>query len=387
MILVANYPPDAQQSMLRFSAVMERELRRRGYDIVVLAPRVVVGSGWADRGIGKWLGYIDKLLLFPFELRRALKAARLRGSNVVVHICDHSNALYTRYLARVPNIVTCNDLLAIRSACGEVPEHHTRWTGRALQRTILRGLNRAQRIACISEATRQDVLRLCRRPPLAVDRVYMGLNHPYTRIAALEADARIHRLLSATSGTTPMLEGRAFLLHVGGNQWYKNRLGVLKMYVELKNLRTESTIPALFMVGEPFTNEMRTFVREHGIGDDVVELQKVSNDDLEALYSLAELLLYPSLAEGFGWPVIEAMACGCPVVTSGRAPLTELGGSAAVYIDPDDIAGSAQAIQAVLSESVEARRARVEEGLRQQARFSTAAMVDGYCALYRDAQA
>ena len=67
----------------------------------------------------------------------------------------------------------------------------------------------------------------------------------------------------------------------------------------------------------------------------VRELVSVQNEDLRALYSTATALLFPSFQEGFGWPIIEAQACGCPVITSNRTPMTEVGENAAIYINPD----------------------------------------------------
>ena len=74
----------------------------------------------------------------------------------------------------------------------------------------------------------------------------------------------------------------------------------------------------------------------NGLRDRVIELTNITNEDLRALYSKATALLFPSLREGFGWPIIEAQACGCPVFTSDRVPMTEVGGDAAIYLDPTD---------------------------------------------------
>ncbi len=118
--------------------------------------------------------------------------------------------------------------------------------------------------------------------------------------------------------------------------------------------------------------------------DNVIAVEGASNEDLRALYSLAEALLFPSLAEGFGWPIAEALACGCRVLTSNRAPMTEVGGEAAVYADPDDEAGAAVRLRDLLGEPPEARRARVEAGLHQATLFSTRAMIDAYERIYHE---
>ena len=102
---------------------------------------------------------------------------------------------------------------------------------------------------------------------------------------------------------------------MGGNQWYKNRLGVLRIFSILTKLPVGGSLK-LLMVGKPWTLEMRRFVLEHGLSDATLELTGVAEEDLRALYSMASVMIFPSFQEGFGWPIIEAQACGCPVATS-----------------------------------------------------------------------
>jgi glycosyltransferase involved in cell wall biosynthesis len=104
-----------------------------------------------------------------------------------------------------------------------------------------------------------------------------------------------------------------------------------------------------------------------------------TNAELEALYSLAAGLVFPSLAEGFGWPVAEAQACGCPVFTSDRAPLPEVGGDAAVYFDPSDSAAAAELIALAWPE----RERLAAAGLERATAWSPARMIERYTALYR----
>jgi hypothetical protein len=107
-----------------------------------------------DGGISKWLGYVDRFLLFPPLLRWRAK------SFDVVHIADQGNGMYASMLGNTPSVVTCHDMLAIRSALGEIPENPTRWTGRVLQRWTLRGLKRAAYVVCDSDQTQQEWLRI-----------------------------------------------------------------------------------------------------------------------------------------------------------------------------------------------------------------------------------
>ncbi len=118
---------------------------------------------------------------------------------------------------------------------------------------------------------------------------------------------------------------------------------------------------------------MRQIAWFHGLGDSVFELHDVAEEDLRALYSRAEALLFPSFEAGYGWPVAEAQACGCPVGTSNRAPMTEVGGEAATYFDPLDPESAVTAVGSVLG-----TRGRHPVSTR----FSAAAMVEGYLTLY-----
>jgi glycosyltransferase involved in cell wall biosynthesis len=364
VLLVANYLNDGQESMQRFAALLARGLLQAGHEVQTLRPYACFGSLHpSSHGFGKWLGYVDKFAVFPPLLRSALKSVD------VVHICDHSNAFYIRYMRSIPHIITCHDLLAIRSALGEIPQNHTAWTGRRLQRLIVKGLTRAQHVVCVSEATRRDLLRTVDIPESRVSCTYNSLNYPYSRMERFEAASRVRRL-----GVDP---SQLFFLHVGGNQWYKNRLGVLRIFSILAG-RLAARSPKLVMVGKPWTAEMRRFIVEHGQAGATLELSGVSEEDLRALYSTAAMMIFPSLHEGFGWPIIEAQACGCPVATTNRPPMNEIGGNAAVYIDPEDLETAAVAIQGSLERSAGIR----ESSLANAARYQVSAMIDSYLSLY-----
>jgi glycosyltransferase involved in cell wall biosynthesis len=363
VLLVGNYESDGQESMQRFAAFMARGLRQAGHEARIVRPRALLGvlhpSG---KGFGKWLGYLDKFGSFPFVLKSEIEWAD------VVHICDHSNSFYTKYLRLVPHIVTCHDLLAVRSALGEIPQNPTRWTGRELQRLILKGLTKAQHIACVSDATRSDLLRIADIREQRVSRVYNSLNYPYSPMEKYEAVRRLRKLCVDPS--------RLFLLHVGGNQWYKNRLGVLRIFSTLRNLTGSQTL-TLVMVGKPWTAEMRQFILENRMTDVTLELTAVADEDLRALYSTATMMLFPSLQEGFGWPIVEAQACGCPVATSRRCPMNEVAGDAAIYIDPENSDSSAVIVKQALDKVVSMR----ESSIANAARFRSG-MIDSYLSLY-----
>jgi len=367
ILLVGNYEPGGQKSMQRFAALLESGFKAAGHETRIIRPPVVAGALPVGGAAGKWLGYLDEFVVFPKRLKEVVEWAD------IVHICDHSNAFYVKYVRRRPHVVTCHDMLAIRSAIGEFACNHTSWTGRQLQNIILRGLRaagRAGHIACVSEATRRDILRVAGVPQQRVSQIHNGLHFPFSPLEPEQAREQIDKF--------GIRRDQRFILHVGGNSWYKNRLGTMKIFSALKSW-PEAKELSLVMAGQPFMREMRRFQYDNAAGRDVIELIDPSNEELQALYSCANLMLFPSLQEGFGWPIIEAQACGCPVVTSNRMPMTEIGGDAATYIDPDNIEEAAATIDGRIC----ARSQPCEKSLKNAERFSASKMISRYLSLHQ----
>jgi glycosyltransferase involved in cell wall biosynthesis len=363
ILLIGNYAPDRQESMLRFAALLERELVACGHIVRLMQPPCVLARS-GPAGFGKWLGYIDKFILFPFTLKRALRQFD------VVHLCDHSNSIYVRSLLRKPHVVTCHDVLAITSALGEVPENAVSATGRNLQQLILNGLKRAQYVVCVSTLSQTEMLRVTGRPAGSSSVVYNALSYPYSPLPEAEAMARLSAL--GFDARPP------FFLHVGSETWYKNRIGVVKIFEQLQRLPAPPASRLLF-VGGPFEQEVSDYVRGTDLGSRITRLSGLSNEDLRAVYSLALALIFPSLTEGFGWPVIEAQACGCPVFSSNRQPLIEVGGEGAVYIDPTDPVAAA----AIIARALPERDGICRRGLQNVQRFTVGKMMEGYVRSYQ----
>jgi glycosyltransferase involved in cell wall biosynthesis len=364
VLLVGNYGNLGQQSMQRYADVLREGLAAAGHEVRLVCPPVWLG--WLRRGetgMAKWIGYLDRFVLYPLLLRRQIRWA------AVVHICDQANAVYVSQINDKPHVVTCHDMMAIRAALGEIPEAPTGRTGRIYQRWILRGLRKAQLVACVSSQTAVELQRVAALPEPRVTVVPNALNYPYRPMPVAEADAYL-RVLELDAA-------QPFFIHVGGNQWYKNRLGVLRLFAELIKYPGYHD-HRLVLAGKPWTDEMRTLAVGLSIQDRAIERVEVSNEQLRALYSCAEALLFPSLSEGFGWPIAEAQACGCPVVTTNRPPMTDVGGEAAIYIDPADPARAAHIVVHALAD----REFWRAVGFKNAEQFSTVAMIDGYLHCY-----
>ena len=310
VLLIGNYEPDRQRSMLRYAQQLSEGLQSLNVNVELFQPPVVVGKiGASPSGIGKWLGYIDKFILTPISLKKRLR--QIKGL-VIVHICDHSNAPYTRWLSSDPHIITCHDLLAVRSALGEFPQNKTSWTGQQLQAMILRGLKRCHCITSVSSATRDDVIRL------------VGNDNSLKHTIPNALDDRFIQEANLPQRSSPvekrLVESR-YVMHIGSDSWYKNRVSVLRIFSKLTE--DEPDLKLVFIGPEYSDNVLRENQCEH-LAEQLLYLKNIDDETLRNIYREADLLLFPSWIEGFGWPILEAQACGCAVFTLDQAPMNEL---------------------------------------------------------------
>lgn len=366
VLLIGNYSPDQQQSMQRFNTMMLQGLTAARIDAELIRPEPFLGKfQHAGRFIAKWLAYIDKYILFPFRLREELAARP-----ALVHILDHSNAVYAARCDGTPVLVTCHDMLAVRGARGEQTDCPASAAGRILQRWILGGLGRANAVACVSDATAKDAARLIgqQKNPPSISVVHLGLNYPYLKLEPEDARARLAKI--------PEID-LPFVLHVGSNLRRKNREGVLRIFALTKNQWKGQ----LVFAGDILTSDLRSLAQSLGIADRIAQIPNPPSEVLETLYNCAIALLYPSRFEGFGWPIVEAQACGCPVICSNSEPLPEAAGDAGLFHPVDDEKGFAADLLRFINPFERERWS--EKGLRNAARFSTDKMIAQYIDIYR----
>lgn len=373
-ILIGNYPPDGQESMQRFSDLLASGLAQRGYSVATWLPRQVWlrDSRNPYGGINKWLGYLDKWVLFPRWLKRAVQQTQRKyGAAVRYHICDHSNAPYLAQLPPAQTAITCHDVLAIRGALG-APDAHCQASrlGVVLQRWILKHLRTAERIGCVSQLTLRQLLEVAghkaAKPQWTV--VHNAFNAEFRKLS----DAAAQQMLAQNSLKLP----QPFLLHVGSNLPRKNRRMLLQMVAQ-----KDSTWPGqIVFAGQPVDAALREAAHALGLTDRVHSVSKPDHETLCALYSLAHAFVFPSFSEGFGWPIIEAQACGTPVIASQLEPLPEVSGGAALHADPHAPQSFAAALRQL--EDATVRQSLIAAGYKNTERFGLNRMIDGYLALH-----
>lgn len=368
ILLIGNYLLDHQQSMQRFANMLQAGLLKLGHEVCLIRPEPFFGKIMpSNSSLGKWLGYIDKFILFPRQLYRLASWAD------VVHICDHSNAMYTRYLQNVSHLITCHDLLAVRGALGEETDCPASPTGKILQNWILNSLKQAQIVACVSTYTKQDLEKIFGKNVSTENfrLVLNGLNHSYKMIAPDEANSRL-----ATVSNLDL--AKPFILHIGSSLKRKNRDGIIRIINRVR----EQWNGQMVFAGAPLTTDLIQIIEQFKLNERIVQIINPDNSLLEALYNQAFVLLFPSRYEGFGWPIIEAQACGCPVICSDRTSLPEVAGDSALIRAVDDEAGFAADILRLMEPSE--REIWVRKGLENVKRFTTEKMLFEYISLYKE---
>jgi glycosyltransferase involved in cell wall biosynthesis len=346
--------------------------------VTMWSPTAKVHRLFAASKYSKWAGYIDQYLLFPLHVRKALKSI---PADTLFVFCDQALGPWVPLVKSRPHVVHAHDLLALRSALGDIPENPTSFTGRVYQRFIRHGYRQARHFISVSKKTRDDLHHFGQVRAASSDVVYNGLNFPYKSIGMQEAQ---HFLRAAGFPDSP--EG--MLLHVGGGQWYKNLTGLISIYAHY--VAEESHPLPLWCISPEPNADVKSALSRVGSNGRVLFFQNVSNRALQAAYSRARAFLFPSLAEGFGWPLIEAQACGCPVITTNEPPMNEVAGDAALFIprlqygeDVDSwAANGASTLRELLSESADDRMRRAERGRAWANSFDADQAAEAYLAIY-----
>jgi glycosyltransferase involved in cell wall biosynthesis len=225
-------------------------------------------------------------------------------------------------------------------------------------------------VICDSTATFNDAVRLLKCTTQTIEVVPIAPNRIFHR--RTEAETR----LAFTRRNLGLLSN--FFVHVGGTQWYKNRLGVLNIFAALREVETFARHDLIF-VGKSLTQDIIDAVNALGLSDCVLSLETVDDDLLENLYSSATALLFPSFAEGFGWPIVEAQLCGCPVITSSSPPMSEVAGpESAILLD---LAFPETHVR-MICEGLRNKDYLVERGFENAARFDEKEMMSTYLKMY-----
>lgn len=364
--VVINSAASGQRSMIGYGELVLEAARQTGASVAEFEgasrlSRLLPGRFQGAR-LGKAVRDVERFVLSPVALGG-------RGAGIV-HVVDPGNAIYLGVIRHRASVVTVHDMIPYLCLAGRLEGFRPSRYGRMLMRRIMARLKRADRIVCVSEATRRDLLEIEDIEPARVTVIANAVFQPMAPASPQDCAA-----LRAELGIPP---DACVLLNIGRN-FYKNRSCVLDVFSAVHR-----AMPSAFLVFvSPQDAGLAATIAKRHLQDHVRFVPFLPASKLAALYTTADLLLFPSLYEGFGYPVLEAQMCGTPVICSNAGSLPEVAGSGAHLFAPHDVDAMAQAAIALLSDPA-AAGATIRLGHENARRFDRRDWFAAHARLYAE---
>ena len=304
-----------------------------------------------DRGFS---GHIKRLLWYQTALNQQLKSqsADLFFSSVYEGM----------FFPSVPQIVTVHDLIPLK-----YPELSPKWKY-YYQYALPWLLKKSRQIISVSKSTKQDIVNNYELDPETIEVVYNGYDRS---LFYPQSDPKILTKYSLDK----------YLLYVGDLRFYKNLIRCLEAFDRLPLKDYQFAIAG--KQDDFFYPQIERQIQRLSARERIIFLDYVPTADLRMLYSMARSLVFASLYEGFGLPVLEAMACGCPVIASNSTSIPEVGGDSVLYVDPHSVENIAQTMYRVLTDA-ELRTSLSHRGLERAKLFSWDKTTQDICQIFED---
>jgi glycosyltransferase involved in cell wall biosynthesis len=244
----------------------------------------------------------------------------------IFHVIDQceSHIVYGLAKANKPVVVTCHDL--VQFIYPEILQDRSRLPALSLAtwKYSVSGMEQADSVIAVSTNTANDVSQMLQIEPARITVVPNGINTEFRVLPPTAEVAEIRQQYTRSPDTF-------CLLNVGSTHLRKNISTVLQV---LKTLKEKGLPICLWRTGSEFTPAQKSFIQEHDLASEIYDLGNPDQTRLIQIYNAADALLAPSLYEGFGLTIVEAMACGTPVITSNVSSLPEVAADAAILVDP-----------------------------------------------------
>lgn len=381
-IVLFTHPPFLEhQSMPRYANMLFAGMKEKGHDVAIWSPKARFFKLPLMKSFKKWLGYVDQYLVFPIEVK--LKLCNCSNDTLFV-FADQALGPWVFLVKNRKHIIHCHDFLALKSALGTIPENPTSFTGKLYQNYIRNGFSKGKFFISISKKTQEDLHKLHQGKIVSSVVCYNGLNRPFYPLSPIDSRSLLETKLNISLSN-------GYIVHIGGNQYYKNRKGVVEIYNYWRS--KNNTNISLILIGSEPSQELTDLYHNSLFKKDIHFISNLSDKYINYAYSGAICLLFPSLDEGFGWPIIEAMASACPVITTNKSPMNEVGGSAAFYIDQKPnaeilfkkwLSESACILEKVVSLNTVQRAEVIELSLNRSQKFTAEYSLNAIEVIYKE---
>ena len=303
---------------------------------------------------------------YPFYVK-----SKINGE--IKHITTPGLAYILNFMDCKNSIVTCHDVTPL------FLDYFT-YLNRISFKYAIKGITKAERIIADSKSTKKDILKYFRCPEEKIKVVYLGVDH--SRYKVYEDINKIRDGIKKKCG---LKSGEKVILYVGAEQPRKNLATLIKAFYRLKKEMPEIK---LIKVGPPWWSGARRklmkLISQLNLQNDIVFINFVPEEELPLFYNVADLFVFPSYYEGFGLPPLEAMACGCPVITTNKSSIPEIVGDAAIKLDdPFDVELLSKTMEEVLTNEG-LKKDMIKEGLKQAKKFSWEKYADDVYEIYKE---
>ena len=276
------------------------------------------------------------------------------------HIIDHTNGHVAYWLKKSdkPIIITCHDL--VQYIYPEILKNHSHFPAlsMAVWQYAIKGITVANFTIAVSTNTAKDITNWLNIDPKHVAVVPNGVESEFHPLSPEVVKNWRQQYVNSPE--------EICLLNVGSTHQRKNNITILKVVKAIADL----SIPVrLWKIGEKFTTEQKQFISEHALDKYITLIEKANREALICFYNAADVMLAPSLYEGFGLTIVEAMACGTPVITSNVSSLPEVAGDGAILVNPTDVEAMTQAIFRLQKDTVY-RQNLINKGLAKAKTFT-----------------
>ncbi|MCR1025194.1 glycosyltransferase family 4 protein [Cellulophaga baltica] len=378
IILLIHQKGSLGFSMHRYEKMLHDGMIAKGHQVIVWGPKLYLSRNKSTKSIYKWLRYIDQYILFPIWFKWK---GRNQGKETLYVLIDQALGIWTPLIKNRKHVIHCHDFIALKSAQGKVGRNPTSWSGRIYQHLILKGFSKAHNFISISQNTKNELEVFLNKKPKISVQIYNAIDSQFRPGSINDARLSISQEIDANAS-------KGYILHVGGNTFYKNRIGILKIYNAWRKISKEN-LP-LVMIGSAPTTKMLVLKEKSRYSADIHFLTRATDEVLVKAYQGASVFIFPSLLEGFGFPVAEAMASGCPVITTNEAPMNEVGGEAAFYIPKCPTnntenweTNAATILEQILQLPPEDRKLSIKKGLKQSEKFYKDSIIDQIEEIYQ----
>lgn len=343
-IAIIRRAPRASYSMDVYADALINGLKtvRPDWEIIQLVPeqQKLRGNSLLD-GVSK---YYQRYWNYPQNIKKQ--------DVDIFHVIDHSDGHLLYWLKNTgkPTIATCHDLINFIHPENANSQAQIASVSMAAWKWSVKGLRKADHIISVSNHTAKDVVQILNLQsehltvvPNGVDSVFRPFPKPEVEVFRQQHQVSAEKIC---------------LLNVGSNQPRKNFMTVLKV---VEALKTKGMAIHLFRTGPKLTEEFKAFIQKHNLSDCITDFGRPDKATLVKIYNAADILLSPSLYEGFGITILEAMACGKPVITSNVTSLPEVAGDAAILVNPMDVKAMAEAVSQ-LHNDIQFRQTLIDKG-------------------------